>query len=175
MSHPALHTALIDLLGCDVPVLCAGMGGVARHQLAAAVSNAGGFGCLGMVREPVARIRAEVAAYRQLSERPFAVNLIPAATPAELLRAQVHACLELKVPAVVLFWDVDSALIRLLKAEGVLVMQQIAARAHAEQALEAGVDALIAQGRWVPRECAAVRHSWPPMRPMPTTTTSSSW
>ncbi|MBD7977517.1 NAD(P)H-dependent flavin oxidoreductase [Serpens gallinarum] len=146
MSHPALHTALIDLLGCDVPVLCAGMGGVARHQLAAAVSNAGGFGCLGMVREPVARIRAEVAAYRQLSERPFAVNLIPAATPAELLRAQVHACLELKVPAVVLFWDVDSALIRLLKAEGVLVMQQIAARAHAEQALEAGVDALIAQG-----------------------------
>src|SRR5690606_39278280 len=118
MSHPALHTALIDLLGCDVPIVCAGMGGVARHQLAAAVSNAGGFGCLGMVREPVTRIRAEVAAYRQLSERPFAVNLIPAATPAELLSAQVHACQQLKVPAVVLFWGADSGLIGLLQAVG---------------------------------------------------------
>ncbi len=146
MSPPALHTPLIDLLGCHVPILCAGMGGVARHQLAAAVSNAGGFGCLGMVREPVVRIRAEVAAYRQLSEQPFAVNLIPAATPADLLSDQVQACLELKVPAIVLFWDVDITLIRRLKAEGILIMQQIGARAHAEQALDAGVDVLIAQG-----------------------------
>lgn len=146
MTESAFHTPLIDLLGCDVPILCAGMGGVARHRLAASVSNAGGFGCLGMVREPVERIRAEVEAYRRLSERPFAVNLIPAATEPRLLEEQVRACLELQIPAMTLFWDIDAALIRRLKAEGLLVLQQIGNRRQAEQALEAGVDVLIAQG-----------------------------
>ena len=35
----ALHTPLLDLLGCEVPVMNAGMGGVARHELAAAVGD----------------------------------------------------------------------------------------------------------------------------------------
>lgn len=146
MTESAFHTPLIDLLGCDLPILCAGMGGVARHRLAAAVSNAGGFGCLGMVREPVERIRAEVEAYRRLSARPFTVNLIPAATDPQLLEDQVRTCLELGVPAMTLFWDIDAALIRRLKAEGLLVLQQIGSREQAEAALEAGVDVLIAQG-----------------------------
>jgi nitronate monooxygenase len=146
MTHLALHTPLIDLLGCDVPILLAGMGGVARHELAAAVSNAGGFGCMGMVREPVALIRREVDAYRQLSQRPFAVNLIPAATPRDLLAAQVSSCLALAVPAMVLFWEVDAALIAQLKAEGVLVLHQVGSKKDAELALRAGADVLIAQG-----------------------------
>ena len=45
-----LSTLLCYLLGCRYPVLQAGMGGVARSELAAAVSEVGGFGCLGMVR-----------------------------------------------------------------------------------------------------------------------------
>ena len=44
----ALHTPLCDLLGCEVPVLLAGMGGVARAGLAAAVARAGGYATLGM-------------------------------------------------------------------------------------------------------------------------------
>lgn len=143
---PALHTPLVDMLGCRVPVLAAGMGGVARHELAAAVSNAGGFGCLGMVREPVALIRQEVEACRRATSQPFAVNLIPAATDATLLREQVAACLALQVPALVLFWDVDTDLVRHLKAEGVLVLHQVGTRKAAEAALQAGVDVLIAQG-----------------------------
>lgn len=144
--HPALHTPLVDILGCEVPIIAAGMGGVARHQLAAAVSNAGGYGCLGMVREPPARIRAEVSAYRALSERPFAVNLIPAATDRALLRRQIETCLELRVPALALFWDVDTALVRELQQHDVLVLHQIGSRRDAELALAAGTDVLIAQG-----------------------------
>ncbi|MBH3434312.1 nitronate monooxygenase [Pseudomonas citronellolis] len=146
MPHPALNTPLVELLGCRVPIICAGMGGVARHELVAAVSNAGGFGCLGMVREPVALIRREVAAYRELSHEPFAVNLIPAATPAELLEAQVAVCLELRVPAVALFWDVRADVVRRFKDAGMLVLHQVGNRADAEAALRAGVDVLIAQG-----------------------------
>jgi nitronate monooxygenase len=48
---PTLRTPICDLLGCDVPIVLAGMGGVARSELVAAVTTAGGFGFLGMVRE----------------------------------------------------------------------------------------------------------------------------
>ena len=58
----SLHTPLCDLLGCDVPVLLAGMGGVSRWELAAAVANAGGYGILGMVREAPELIAKEVTA-----------------------------------------------------------------------------------------------------------------
>jgi hypothetical protein len=49
-SPPA--TPLCRLLGCRHPLLLAGMGGVSRAELVAAVSEAGAFGFLGMVREP---------------------------------------------------------------------------------------------------------------------------
>ena len=145
-AHPALHTPLVDILGCELPILGAGMGGVARHQLAAAISNAGGFGCLGMVREPPARVRREIEAYRHLSDRPFAVNLIPAATERNLLDAQIEVCLAQSVPAMVLFWEPDTDLIHRLKAEGRLVIHQVGSVREAEVALRAGADVLIAQG-----------------------------
>lgn len=144
--HPALRTPLLATLQCQLPIVLAGMGGVARHRLAAAVANAGGFACLGMVREPEWRIREEIAAFRALSDRRFAVNLIPAATEASLLRRQVNTCLDAGVPAMALFWDVDRALIRRLKGAGVQVIHQVGTLAAAEAALAAGADVLIAQG-----------------------------
>nr|WP_287377275.1 nitronate monooxygenase [Candidatus Microthrix sp.] len=42
-----ISTRLTELLDIEAPVMLAGMGGVSYHELAAAVSNAGGFGCLG--------------------------------------------------------------------------------------------------------------------------------
>ncbi len=141
-----LRTPVCDLLGCRYPILLAGMGGVSRHRLAAAVAKAGGFPKLGMVREPVTRIRQEVAALRQLSEKPFAINLIPAATESQLLADQVRTCIELRVPFVELFWDVDATLIRHLKAEGIGVLHQVGNGRDAELAVTAGADVLIAQG-----------------------------
>ena len=95
---PTLHTPLCDLLGCRWPILLAGMGGVARHRLAGAVAHAGGFGVLGMVREPPHRLRAEVEALRAAGIEHFAVNLIPAATAPALLEQQISTCLDLSVP-----------------------------------------------------------------------------
>lgn len=146
MHHPAIYTPLTDLLGCDYPILCAGMGGVARHALAAAVSNAGGFGCLGMVREPAELLRSEILAYRSLSNKPFAVNIIPATTNRDLLAQQIQVCIELQAPTMVLFWDVQPELVKKLKAHGIQVIYQIGTREDAQQAIAAGVDALIVQG-----------------------------
>ncbi|WP_284465615.1 nitronate monooxygenase [Diaphorobacter nitroreducens] len=139
-------TPLCRLLGCRLPLVLAGMGGVSRSELVAAVTEAGGFGFLGMVREPLALIEREVAQMRQRTALPFGVNLIPAATPAPLLHAQVDLLIALQVPVVSLFWDVDAGVIARLRAAGVTVVHQIGSAAEALQAQEAGAQALIAQG-----------------------------
>src|SRR5665213_3805182 len=101
----SLHSPVCDLLGCRYPIVLAGMGGVARSELVAAVTAAGGFGFLGMVRESGALIREQVAELRALGHARFGVNLIPAATPAALLNEELDACIDLGVHAVCLFWD----------------------------------------------------------------------
>src|SRR6476659_4799648 len=75
-----LSTRVCDLLDCRYPIVLAGMGGVARSELVTAVTNAGGFGFLGMVREPRSLIRQEVEAVRRATSQRFGVNLIPQPT-----------------------------------------------------------------------------------------------
>ncbi|MBR8333961.1 nitronate monooxygenase [Burkholderia ambifaria] len=141
-----LHRPVCDLLGCAWPIVLAGMGGVARAELASAVSAAGGFGFLGMVREPVALIRREVEQVRAATDRPFGVNLIPASTPPELLDAQLDACIALRVPVVALFWDVMPGVVRRLRDAGVRVVHQVGSLDDARAAEAAGAQALIVQG-----------------------------
>lgn len=142
----SLHTPVCDLLGCEHPVVLAGMGGVARAELVAAVSEAGGFGFLGMVREPAALIRDEIAAVRARTGRPFGVNLIPSATDPSLLRAEIDACLQGGVHAVTLFWDLMPEVVEAFRTAGVLVACQVGSAAEAVAAQDAGADLLIAQG-----------------------------
>jgi len=144
-THP-LRTPLCDLLGCDVPVLLAGMGGVARWELAAAVANAGGYAMLGMVREAPALIEREVKALQAATKRPFAVNIIPSATEAGLLDRQTGLCLDLGVPAFTYFWDVVPEAVRRVKDAGRLVLHQVGTLEAARQAEDAGADVIIAQG-----------------------------
>jgi len=141
-----LHRPICDRLGCTYPVALAGMGGVARAELAAAVIEAGGFGTLGMVREPPALIRSEVAQLRRRTGGRFGVNLIPAATDAALLDAQIETCIALEVPVVVLFWDVMPAVMARLRAAGITVLCQIGSAGEAAEAEAAGAAAIIAQG-----------------------------
>jgi len=139
-------TPLCEMLGCRYPLILAGMGGVARHELVVAVTEAGGFGFLGMVREPLALMRSEVAKVRQGTYRPFGVNLIPAGTDPQLLSQQIDLCIELRVPVVCLFWDVVPEVVAKLRAAGILVVHQVGSVDDALAAQQAGVDALIAQG-----------------------------
>lgn len=141
-----LHTPVCDLLCCDQPIVLAGMGGVARSELVAAVAEAGGFGFLGMVRESPELIGSEIAAVRTRTARTFGVNLIPAATKPALLEAELTACIAAKVHAVALFWDLSPAVIVRLRAAGILVVCQVGSAAEARAAERAGADILIAQG-----------------------------
>lgn len=141
-----LETRLTRLLGCDAPVIQAGMGGVARSELAVAVCEAGGFGSLGMVRESAAFIADEVARVRARTARPFGVNLIPAATEPSLLAAELDICLRLEVPVIMGFWTPDREFIAQVKAAGRTVIWQVGTAEEAASAARAGADALIVQG-----------------------------
>jgi nitronate monooxygenase len=123
--------AALDLRRLDVPVVQAGMGGIARHELAAAVSEAGGLGTIAGVR---ARIAAEIGAARRLTGKPIAVNLLlPFVRPGD---AQAAAAAD----AIVTFWGPP----RRLAAN--TWIHQCGSVQEAKAAAAAGADAVIAQG-----------------------------
>lgn len=144
--HALAATPLCELLGCRQPLILAGMGGVARAELVAAVSEFGGLGILGMVREPLALIEREVAQVRSRTDRPFGVNLIPAGTARALLRSQVDLCIALRVPVVELFWEIDEPTVARLRAAGIIVIHQVGTALEALHAQAAGAHAIVAQG-----------------------------
>jgi nitronate monooxygenase len=100
-----------------------------------------------MVREPPALIAAEVERLRTAGVEHFGVNVIPAATPPDLLERQIETILALRVPVVGLFWDIDAALVARLRDAGVAVVYQVGAVAEAVAAERAGAQLVIAQGR----------------------------
>lgn len=105
-----------DLLGCDIPILPAGIGCVSGWELAAAVASAVGYPTLGMVREAADLIEREVRALRAATDRPFAVNLIPAATHPDLLDVQIASCLALGSGTFSFFWHVVPSAVERVKA-----------------------------------------------------------
>jgi NAD(P)H-dependent flavin oxidoreductase YrpB (nitropropane dioxygenase family) len=89
---PVLRTPICDLLGIDVPIMQAGMGGVAYGRLAAAVSNAGGLGSIGGIDITPDELDAEIRLFRTLSSRPLCVDLgFPASAPKGLADVDVPA------------------------------------------------------------------------------------
>jgi len=107
----ALRKPLCDALGVDVPILSAGMGSVAGPDLVASVSEAGGFGVLGVSGASPDAVRARIEATRMLTTRPFGVNVIiddvgwaASEDDRELVRAEVMSAIDEQVAAVVLFW-----------------------------------------------------------------------
>ncbi len=142
----SLRTEACNLLGCEHPVVLAGMGGVARSELVIAVTRAGGFGFLGMVRESRSLIRREVEAVRRATSKQFGINLIPAATEPGLLEQQLKISIELEIPVITLFWDIFPDVIARLRDAGVVVVCQVGSVKEAEEAQRAGAQILIAQG-----------------------------
>ncbi len=76
MARPTLRTKLCDILGIEYPVALAGMGGVARHKLVAAVSDAGGLGIVGAATMGPDELRDEIRKIRELTDKPFGVDIL---------------------------------------------------------------------------------------------------
>jgi nitronate monooxygenase len=71
----AFRTTLCDLLGIEYPILQSGMGRVAGPELVAEVCKAGGLGILAGLRVKGEDLRAQIRRVRELTDRPFGVNL----------------------------------------------------------------------------------------------------
>src|SRR5690348_16331374 len=148
-----LRTPLCELLGIELPILCAGMGSVAGPDLVAAVSEAGGFGVLGVSGAPPEGVQERIDSTRALTRRPIGVNVIidevgwaTSEEDRELVRAEVVTAIQAQVAAVVLFWGDPAPYVELAHEKGVRVLVQVGSVAEAEAAAAAGVDAVIAQG-----------------------------
>jgi enoyl-[acyl-carrier protein] reductase II len=140
----AIRTPLCDLLGVRYPVMLAGMGGVAYAELCAAVSEAGGFGTLGMAGLGPERIRAEMRRVRELTDKPFGVDLL-AAMPATL-EAAVDIIIEEGAAAFISGLGVPTTILGRLQAAGLKVMNVCGTVRHAVAGAAAGLDAVVAQG-----------------------------
>jgi nitronate monooxygenase len=141
-----LRTPLCETLGCRYPILQAGMGGVARSELVATVTEAGGYGFLGMVRESPDLIAEEIDAVRAKNGGRFGVNLIPAATDSALLDAELAVCFDKNVHSMCFFWSVQADVVARAKDAGCLVFYQVGSVEDAVAAERAGADVIIAQG-----------------------------
>ena len=139
-----IRTPLCDLLGIRYPIMLAGMGGVAYAELAASVSEAGGFGTLGMAGLGPERIRDEMRKVRDLTDKPFGVDLL-AAVPSSL-DAAVEIIIEEGAAAFISGLGVPSTILGRLKAAGLKVMNVCGTVRHAVSGAAAGLDAVIAQG-----------------------------
>jgi enoyl-[acyl-carrier protein] reductase II len=142
MGGSVLHTPLCDLVGVDVPVVQAGMTIFTSASLAAAVSNAGGLGSLGVWQRPAEQLRREVDELRDATDRPYALNhVVP-----ELDPAGFELTLDLAPRVVSFALDDAGALMRRVHDVGSLVMQQITTVHQAEIAADHGADIIVAQG-----------------------------
>ncbi|PZN94946.1 MAG: nitronate monooxygenase [Alphaproteobacteria bacterium] len=139
-----IHTKICDLLGVEHPVLLAGMGGVSYAEVCAAVSAAGGFGSLGMAGVSPRGIAEQMARVRDLTDKPFGVDLLTAQP--ESLTASVDVIIKGGAKAFIAGLGVPVAIVEQLKQAGVIVMCMAGNVRHAVKAAEAGCDVIIAQG-----------------------------
>jgi nitronate monooxygenase/enoyl-[acyl-carrier protein] reductase II len=137
-----LRTAFTDLIGIRWPIVQAATGGVARAELAGAVSRAGGLGTIALGGMPAEVLTAEVRRARSLTDAPLAVNfLLPM-----LDRQALDAVLAERVEVVTLFWGDPRPHVASIHAAGAKVGVQVGSADEAAAAADAGADFVIAQG-----------------------------
>ena len=139
-----LRTPICESLGIEYPIFLAGMGGVAYADVCAAVSEAGGFGTLGMAAEGPERIREEMRKVRKLTDRPFGVDLL-AALPESMMRA-IDVIIAEGARVFVAGLGVPGPIIEKCHDAGLQVWSMCGKVSHAVAAEQAGCDVVVAQG-----------------------------
>jgi nitronate monooxygenase len=138
-----LRTALCDLLGIEHPIINAPMAGTAGGQLAAAVSEAGGFGLIGGSGGGPDWLRRQIDIARELTDRPFGVGFISSYPGLDDL---VRVALDERVTAIGHSFADPTPYVASAHAAGVKVFAQVQTVGLALVAARAGVDLIAAQG-----------------------------
>ena len=139
-----LHTPICDYFGIKYPILLAGMGGVAMHKLVAAVSNAGGLGVLGAASLSPDELRAEIRKIRELTDKPFAVDML--APIPDMMRPHVPVMIEEKIKVFVAGLSVPQEFVKVMHDNGMKIVVMCGKVHHGVKSQDAGADVVVAQG-----------------------------
>ena len=139
----SINNRVTELLGVEHPIVQAPMGWIARAQLASAVSNAGGMGIIETSSGELDAIRAEIAKMRELTDKPFGVNIALAyVRDPEIVRFVVDQGVRFVTTSA----GDPARYCADLKAAGLTVFHVVPTLKGALKAVEAGVDGLIVEG-----------------------------
>ncbi len=143
-DRPApVRTKITEMLGIEYPIIQAPMGWIARAQLASAVSNAGGMGIIETSSGELDAVKGEIAKMRDLTDRPFGVNIAQAFVRDPHI---VEFVVEQGVKFVTTSAGDPTKYTQQLKAAGLTVFHVVPTLAGALKAVDAGVDGLVVEG-----------------------------
>jgi NADH:quinone reductase (non-electrogenic) len=143
-----LKNRFTELLEIEHPIVQGGMQWVGRAELAAAVSNAGALGILTALTQPTPEaLRSEIARCREMTDRPFGVNLtiLPTMTPppyAEYRRAIIESGIRIVETA----GHRPQEHVDEFKSHGIKVIHKCTSVRHALSAQRMGVDVISIDG-----------------------------
>ena len=138
-----MRQEVTELLGIKYPIIQGGMAWVAEHQLAAAVSNAGGLGLIGAASAPPEVVREEIRKAKELTDKPFGVNVMLLNPNAEEVAKVV---VEEGVKVVTTGAGNPAKFMPMWKEAGVKVIPVVASVAMAKLMERGGADAVVAEG-----------------------------
>ena len=142
--NKTLKTPLLTILGIKHPIMLAGMGGVSYAELTAAVSEAGGAGCIGGSSFNPDQLRDEMRKVRSLTNKPFGVDIL--VPDPSLVDPYVDTIIKEGASFFVAAIGVPFDAIKRFKKAGLTVMNMCGKVRHAQKAVDAGADVIIAQG-----------------------------
>ena len=138
-----MKTRVTELLGIEYPMIQGGMAWVAEHHLAAAVSEAGGLGLIGGASAPGEVVREEIRRARELTKKPFGVNVMLMSPYADDVARVV---VEEGIRVVTTGAGIPNKYMGMWKEAGVKVIPVVASVAQAKLMEKAGADAVVAEG-----------------------------
>ena len=138
-----MKTKVTELLQIEYPIIQGGMAWVAEHHLAAAVSEAGGFGLIGAASAPPEIVRDEIRKAKELTDKPFGVNIMLLNPNADEVAKIV---VEEGIQAVTTGAGNPEKYMPMWKEAGVKVIPVVASVAMAKRMERYGADAVVAEG-----------------------------
>lgn len=138
-----MKNRICDLLGIEFPVFQGGMAWVADASLAAAVSNAGGLGLISSVNAGTEAVRNEIRKCRELTDKPFGVNIMLQAPNAPEIAQMV---IDEGIKIITTGAGSPAQYMAAWKEAGIKVIPVVASVALALKMQSAGADAVVAEG-----------------------------
>lgn len=137
-----MHTSLCDLLSIQYPIIQAPIGSASTPELVAAVSNAGALGMLSVTWREPHQIRRMIREIQELTDKPFGVNLVLQWE----MWDRLEVCLNEGVHIFSFFWGNTARYAQVVHERDGIVLNTVGSVEEATDAVDAGVDVVIAQG-----------------------------